>query len=86
MTISTLKKTKSDMTVQQAASLVLERGGPPALFTGLPIRMIFYALLISLQFFVYDFVRVALGIGSDDLKLYLDVLGGALSESAVALN
>jgi hypothetical protein len=29
---------------------------------------------------------VALGIGSDDLKLYLDVLGGALSESAVALN
>jgi hypothetical protein len=47
--------------------------------------MIFYALLISLQFFVYDFVRVALGIGSDDLKLYLDVLGGALGENAVAL-
>ena len=26
-------------------------------------------------------VRFALGIGADDLKLYLDVLGGALTES-----
>jgi hypothetical protein len=34
----------------------------------------------SLQLLVYDGVRFALGIGPDDLKLYLDVLGGALSE------
>lgn len=57
------------------------RGGPAALFTGLPIRSFFYSLVVSLQFLVYDSVRFALGIGSDDLKLYLDVLGGALKES-----
>ena len=37
--------------------------------------------IVSLQFLVYDGVRIALGIGSDDLKLYLNVLGGALQES-----
>jgi solute carrier family 25 (mitochondrial phosphate transporter), member 3 len=81
VTISTLKKAKSDMGALAAATMIVEQGGPPALFRGLPLRMIFYALVVSLQFLVYDSVRFALGIGSDDLKLYLDVLGGALSES-----
>lgn len=80
-TISELKKARSDMGPVQAAQLILERGGPAALFAGLPLRMVFYALIVSLQFLVYDAVRFALGIGTDDLKLYLDVLGGALSES-----
>lgn len=43
--------------------------------------MHFLAVMVSMQFLIYDAVRFALGIGSDDLKLYLDVLGGALSES-----
>jgi hypothetical protein len=43
--------------------------------------MFFYTLIVSLQFLVYDIIRFSLGIGSDDLKLYLDVLGGALRES-----
>jgi len=81
VTISEMKKAKSDLGPVEAANIVLERGGPPALFTGLPLRLVFYALVVSLQFLVYDAVRFALGIGSDDLKLYLDVLGGALSES-----
>lgn len=80
-TISQLKKAKSNMGAIEAAQLILDRGGPPALFTGLPLRMVFYALVVSLQFLVYDAVKFALGIGTDDLKLYLDVLGGALSES-----
>ena len=37
--------------------------------------------MISMQFLVYDAVRIALGVGSDDLKLYLDVLGGVLKDS-----
>ena len=78
--ITTVKKAKSDMGPGGAATLVVEQGGPAALFTGLPIRLFFYSLVVSLQFLVYDSVRFALGIGTDDLKLYLDVLGGALSE------
>jgi solute carrier family 25 phosphate transporter 3 len=81
VTISEMKKTKADLGPRGAATIVLERGGPAALFTGLPLRLIFYSLIVSLQFLVYDAVRIALGIGSDDLKIYLDVLGGALSES-----
>ncbi|GKY96845.1 hypothetical protein MPSEU_000643600 [Mayamaea pseudoterrestris] len=78
--ISEMKKSKNDSGPVAAASMVLERGGPPSLFRGLPLRLVFYALIVSLQFLVYDAVRFALGIGKDDLKLYLDVLGGALSE------
>jgi hypothetical protein len=38
-------------------------------------------VVVSLQFLVYDSVRLSLGIGSDDLKVYLDVLGSALRDS-----
>lgn len=78
--ISELKKSKSDMSPQQAVDNILERAGVGGLFKGLPLRMVFYSLVASLQFLVYDGVRFALGIGPDDLKLYLDVLGGALTE------
>jgi solute carrier family 25 phosphate transporter 3 len=80
-TITQMKKGKSDLGPVETAKSIIDRGGPQALFTGLPLRMIFFALVVSLQFLVYDAVRFALGIGTDDLKLYLDVLGGALSES-----
>ena len=80
-TISEMKKKKTDMGPVEAANVLLEREGIPALFKGLGLRMFFYSLVVSLQFLVYDYIRFALGIGSDDLKLYLNVLGGALSES-----
>jgi solute carrier family 25 phosphate transporter 3 len=80
-TISELKKTKSDMSVVAAAQLVVEKGGIGGLFRGLPLRLVFYSLMVSMQFLIYDAVRFALGVGSDDLKLYLDVLGGALRET-----
>uniref|UniRef100_A0A7S1VS03 Uncharacterized protein n=2 Tax=Grammatophora oceanica TaxID=210454 RepID=A0A7S1VS03_9STRA len=79
--ISELKKSKSDMSPQEAATVILDRNGIPGLFKGLPVRLVYYSLLGSVQFLVYDSVRFALGIGSDDLKLYLDVLNGALQES-----
>jgi len=80
-TISEMKKSKSDISALGAFQTLLERGGIPLLFRGLGLRMFFYALIVSIQFLVYDYVRFTLNIGSDDLKLYLDVLGGALSES-----
>ena len=80
-TISEMKKSKSDINAIGAFQALLERGGIPLLFRGLGLRMFFYALIVSIQFLVYDYVRFTLNIGSDDLKLYLDVLGGALSES-----
>ena len=80
-TISEMKKAATKLGPLDATSIILERGGPPAFFKGLQLRMFFYSLLVSLQFLVYDTVRLALGIGADDLKLYLDVLGGALGES-----
>lgn len=79
VTISVLKKAKSEVGPMAAATMVLEKGGPASLFTGLPLRMVFYSLVVSLQFLIYDSVRFALGIGTDDLKLYLNVLGGALN-------
>lgn len=81
VTISEMKKAKTEMSPGEAAEIVLDRGGPPAFFRGLSLRVIFYILVVSLQFLVYDAVRLALGIGGDDLKLYLDVLGGALQEN-----
>lgn len=86
VTISTLKKSKSNVGAFATAALILENGGPSALFRGLPLRFVFFALLVSLQFLVYDSIRFALGIGTDDLKLYLDVLGGALSETVATSN
>lgn len=80
VTISSMKKTKSEMGPLEAATKLVDKGGPPALFRGLSLRMVFYALVVSLQFLVYDSVRFALGIGSDDLKLYLDVLGSVLTQ------
>jgi solute carrier family 25 phosphate transporter 3 len=80
-TISEMKKSKSDVGALGAAQALLKRGGIPLLFRGLGLRMFFYALIVSIQFLVYDYVRYTLNIGSDDLKVYLDVLGGALSET-----
>ena len=79
-TISEMKKGKSDMGVVEAVKSLLDKGGVPFLFKGLGIRMFFFTLIVSLQFLVYDAIRFSLGIGQDDLKLYLDVLGGALRE------
>ena len=79
-TISEMKKAKSDMTPLAAAQGLIEKGGYANLMRGLPVRMAFYPLVVSLQFLVYDAVRIYLGVGADDLKQYLDVLGGALKK------
>ena len=78
--ISELKKDKSDISPQQALRHLLERGGAGSLFKGLQLRMVFYSLIASFSFVIYDAVRFALGVGADDLKLYLDVLGGVLRD------
>mmetsp|Transcript_40168 Transcript_40168/g.97016 ORF Transcript_40168/g.97016 Transcript_40168/m.97016 type:complete len:455 (-) Transcript_40168:311-1675(-) len=80
-TIAEMKKTKSDMTPIAAAKGLIERGGYSNLMRGLPVRMVFYPLVVSLQFLVYDAVRIYLRVGADDLKVFLDVLGGALKNS-----
>ena len=80
-TITEMKKAKSKNGPIETAQILLDEGGPPRLFAGVALRMVFYSLIVSLQFGVYDAVRFTLGIGADDLKLYLDVLGGALSET-----
>jgi len=77
--ISELKKAKSDQSPQQALQSLLDRAGTEALFKGLSIRMVLYSLTAAFQFLIYDGVRFALGVGPDDLRLYLDVLGEALT-------
>lgn len=81
VTIAEMKKAKSDMGPIDAAGKLVDREGPTVFLKGLGLRMVFYAMVVSLQFLVYDGVRIGLGIGSDDLKLYLDVLGGALKQN-----
>ena len=80
--ISEMKKTKSDLGPFDTANILIKRGGIPALVRGLGLRIFFYSLIVSLQFFVYATVRFALGVGSDALKMYLDVLGGALRDNS----
>ena len=80
--VSELKKTKTDMSPVEAANILIQRGGPSAFAKGMQLRMVFYSLLVSLQFLLYDAIRIALGVGTDDMKLYLNVLGAALSETS----
>lgn len=42
-TISEMKKSKNDMNPIAAVQLVVENGGIPALFRGLPLRLVFYS-------------------------------------------
>lgn len=79
-TISEMKKSKTKLGPVDALKGLIEKGGYSNLFRGLPVRMIFFPLIVSMQFFVFDSIRLYLGIGSDDLKVYLDVLGGALKD------
>lgn len=48
-------------------------GGILNLFVGFPARAAFFFLVIGLQFFLYDFTKAELGVGTDDLTLVLDV-------------
>jgi solute carrier family 25 (mitochondrial phosphate transporter), member 3 len=80
--VSELKKAKTDLSPFEAIDILLERAGPAAFAKGIQLRMIFYSLLVSLQFLLYDAIRIALGVGTDDMKLYLNVLGTALSETS----
>lgn len=79
-TISEMKKAKSDLGPIETAKQLWQDAGIEGFFTGLQLRLLFSALIVSIQFFLYDSVKLLLLIGSDDLKLYLDVLGGALRE------
>jgi solute carrier family 25 phosphate transporter 3 len=79
-TISEMKKAKTGLGPQEAVNVILQREGPTGMFKGLQLRFFIVSILVSIQFLLYDAVRISLGIGSDDLKLYLDVLGGALQE------
>lgn len=53
--------------------LVSQDGGLANLFVGLPVRAIFFFLVIGLQFFLYDYVKNLFQVGADDLSLVLDV-------------
>ena len=53
--------------------LLNEDGGVLNLFAGFPARAVFFFLVIGLQFFLYDYIKVLLNVGSDDLTLVLDV-------------
>ena len=53
--------------------LLSKDGGVKNLFVGLPARSTFFFLVIGLQFFLYDYAKNLLSVGSDDLTLVLDV-------------
>ena len=53
--------------------LITKEGGVANIFVGLPARSTFFFLVIGLQFFLYDYVKSLLQVGSDDLSLVLDV-------------
>lgn len=53
--------------------LLGKEGGLANLFVGLVPRVVFFFLVIGLQFFLYDYAKNLLQVGSDDLSLVLDV-------------
>ena len=53
--------------------LLSRDGGIANLYVGLTPRLVFFFLVIGLQFFLYDYVKNLLNVGSDDLSLVLDV-------------
>ena len=53
--------------------LLAADGGPINLFAGFPARAVFFFLVIGLQFFLYDYIKTLLDVGTDDLTLVLDV-------------
>lgn len=53
--------------------LVDGKGGILNLFAGFPARSVFFFLVIGLQFFLYDYIKSELGVGTEDLTLVLDV-------------
>jgi hypothetical protein len=53
--------------------LLSKEGGVANLYVGLTPRLVFFFLVIGLQFFLYDYVKNLLEVGSDDLSLVLDV-------------
>jgi hypothetical protein len=48
-------------------------GGALNLYAGFPARAVFFFLVIGLQFFLYDYIKTLIGVGTDDLTLVLDV-------------
>jgi len=53
--------------------LLAADGGITNLFAGFPARAVFFFLVIGLQFFLYDYIKTLLDVGTDDLTLVLDV-------------
>ena len=53
--------------------LLAQDGGLLNLFSGFPARAVFFFLVIGLQFFLYDYIKTLLSVGTDDLTLVLDV-------------
>lgn len=49
------------------------KGGISNLFTGFPVRASFFFFVIGIQFFLYDYIKSELGVGTEDLTLVLDV-------------
>lgn len=79
-TSASKKKVNEDGTVESGADwrdvvkdLLGKEGGISNLFVGLQPRVVFFFLVIGLQFFLYDYVKSLLQVGSDDLSLVLDV-------------
>jgi hypothetical protein len=53
--------------------LLSREGGLANLYIGIQPRLTFFFLVVGLQFFLYDYVKNLLNVGSDDLSLVLDV-------------
>jgi len=52
---------------------IIESQGFGGLYAGFPARAVFFFLVIGLQFFLYDYIKTLLDVGTDDLTLVLDV-------------
>lgn len=53
--------------------LLSSDGGVLNLFAGFSARAVFFFLVIGAQFFLYDYLKTLLEVGTDDLTLVLDV-------------
>lgn len=73
--MSTMNRYAGRATIPSTLREIVEVRGLSGLFLGLQSRIVWSGSIISGQFLLYDVCKAALHVASDDLKVFLDVIG-----------
>lgn len=72
--LSRMNKDPGRASIAETLRAIVDERGLDGLFLGLQSRIVWSGAIISGQFLLYDVCKTALHVGSDDLKVFLDVI------------